>query len=321
MADLRIDAIEDVPVLHEASVVTIGVFDGLHLGHRSILEHLNAAGRARGLPTVCVTFSVHPKAVLTGEPPRHILSLDHRLALLHAAGVDDVIVVAFSERFAAIEAETFVRELLVERLGVRELVVGHDTAIGRGRRGDAAFLARAGREHDFEVVAVGGVTVDGRRCSSTTIREAIARGDLRTASRMLGRTVSLLGRIVRGEGRGATIGFPTANLEVVSEAFPPRGVYAVTARTVDGDVPGVMNYGSRPTFEQDEEHAVFEIHVLDAQDLDLYGQRMEVFLHAFLRPERRFESAGALVEQIRRDCAAARDVPRLLPPRASIWEA
>lgn len=320
MTELRIEALEDVPVLHAASVVTIGVFDGLHLGHQSILEHLNAAGRSRGLPKTCITFSVHPKAVLTHAPPRQILSLDHRLALLRSAGVDDVIVVAFSPRFASIEAETFVEELLVARLGVRELVVGYDTAIGHGRRGDAAFLARAGREHDFEVVAVGGVVVDGLTCSSTNIRHAIATGDLRTASRMLGRTVSLLGRVVRGDGRGATLGFPTANLEVVSEAFPPKGVYAVTARTADGDLPAVMNYGNRPTFAQDETHAVLEVHVLDARGLDLYGQRMEVFLHAFLRPERRFDGVESLVAQIRADCEAARDVERRLPDRSIIWD-
>jgi riboflavin kinase/FMN adenylyltransferase len=132
---------------------------------------------------------------------------------------------------------------------------------------------------------------------------------------MLGRPVSLLGTVVRGDGRGATIGFPTANLEVTSEAFPPLGVYAVTARCEEGDLPGVMNYGLRPTFKQDESHAVFEIHVLDRDDLDLYGQRLEVFLHASLRREQRFNGVDELKAQIARDCEAARGVKRVLPAR------
>jgi riboflavin kinase/FMN adenylyltransferase len=309
-----IRAPEDLDVLHAASVVTVGVFDGLHLGHLQILQRLQAAAREHGLPSACVTFSVHPRAVLQGDAPRHILSLEHRLELIERRGVDDAVVIEFSRDFAAIEPEVFVEQLLVRRLGTRELVIGHDTAIGKGRRGDADFLARAGRRHGFRVVAVGGVLVNGEVVSSTAVRRAIAAGDLPHAERLLGRPVSLLGTVVHGDGRGAQIGFPTANLEVTSEAFPPLGVYAVTARCAAGDLPAVMNYGLRPTFHQDETHAVFEIHVLDRSDLSLYGERMEVFLHAQLRREQRFESVGALKAQIARDCEAARAVARPLPP-------
>lgn len=308
-----IAALEQLEVLHPASVVTVGVFDGLHLGHVSILERLADARRAQGLPAVCVTFSVHPRAVLRGEAPRQILSIDHRLELLARAGVDDAVVIEFSPQFAAVQPEAFVEELLVRRLGVRELVIGHDTAIGKGRRGDADFLAGAGRRYGFRVVAVGGVTVDGEVVSSTGVRQAIAEGDLARAERLLGRPMSLLGTVVHGDGRGAQLGFPTANLEVRSEAFPPFGVYAVTARTAAGDLPAVMNYGLRPTFKQDETHAVFEIHVLDRHDLQLYGQRVEVFLHAQLRSEQRFAGVEALKAQIARDVAQARDVERKLP--------
>jgi riboflavin kinase/FMN adenylyltransferase len=305
---------EDLDVLHAASVVTVGVFDGLHLGHLQILQRLASAAREHGLPSVCVTFSVHPRAVLQGEAPRHILSLEHRLELIEREGVDDAVVIEFSRAFAAIGAESFVEQLLVRRLGTRELVIGHDTAIGRDRRGDADFLAAAGRRHGFRVVAVGGVLVNGEVVSSTAVRRAIAAGDLPHAERLLGRPVSLLGTVVHGDGRGASIGYPTANLEVTSEAFPPFGVYAVTARCRQGDLPAVMNYGLRPTFHQDETHAVFEIHVLDRADLSLYGERMEVFLHEHLRREQRFEGVEALKAQIARDCRAARDVARNLPP-------
>jgi riboflavin kinase/FMN adenylyltransferase len=309
-----VSSIEELPALHPASVVTVGVFDGLHLGHLSILQRLARASTERELPSVCVTFSVHPKAVLKGTSPRHILSLEHRLDLLARQGVDDVVVIGFSREFAQVEPETFVEELLVRRLGVTELVIGHDTAIGKDRRGDAAFLATAGRRYGFRVVAVGGVTVNGEVVSSTAVRRAIATGDLPAAERLLGRPVSLLGTVVKGDGRGATLGFPTANLEVHSEAFPPLGVYAVTARCALGDLPAVMNYGLRPTFKQDETHAVFEVHVLDGDDLQLYGERMEVFVHEQLRKEQRFDGPEQLKAQIARDCEAARGVPRHVPP-------
>ena len=308
----RIEALE---VLHPASVVTVGVFDGLHLGHVSILERLADARRSHGLPAVCVTFSVHPRAVLRGEAPRQILSLDHRLELLARQGVDDAVVIEFSPEFAGVEPETFIEQLLVRRLGVRELVIGHDTAIGHARRGDPDFLASAGRRYGFRVVAVGGVTVNGEVVSSTGVRQAIAEGDLARAERLLGRPMSLLGTVVHGDGRGASLGFPTANLEVRSEAFPPFGVYAVTARTAQGDLPAVMNYGLRPTFHQDETHAVFEIHVIGRHDLQLYGQRIEAFLHQQLRREQRFSGVEELKAQIARDVEQARAVVRKLPAR------
>jgi len=295
------------------SVATVGVFDGVHLGHQTVLDRLLSAAAERRLPAVCVTFSVHPKAVLRNEAPRQITSIDHRLDLLERTGVDVAVVIEFTRDFAATEPEDFVETLLVRGLGVRELVIGHDTAIGRGRRGDAAFLADAGLRYGFKVVALGEVRVDGQVVSSTAVRRAIASGDLVTARRMLGRPPSLLGRIVHGDGRGAQIGFPTANLEVHSEAFPPLGVYAVTARCGGSDLPGVMNYGMRPTFQQDARHAVFEIHLIDQHDLDLYGERMEVFLQKSLRRERRFESVDELTAQIARDVEAAREA---LAPRA-----
>ncbi len=300
-------ALSDLPVLHTGSVVTVGVFDGLHLGHAAILQRLRGAAREHRLPAVCVTFWPHPRAVLRGEAPLHILSLEHRLDLLAQQGVDDAVVIDFSSQFAAVEPEAFVEELLVRRLGCRELVIGHDTAVGRARRGDAEFLAQAGRHYDFRVVAVGGVVVNGEVVSSTAVRQAIGEGDLHHARRLLGRPVSLLGTVVQGDGRGATLGFPTANLEVTSEAFPPLGVYAVRARCSLGELPAVMNYGLRPTFHQDATHAVFEVHVLDRTDLKLRGERMEVLLFEHLRRERKFGSVAELQAQIARDCAAARE--------------
>lgn len=314
----HVRSIDELDLQLDGSVVTVGVFDGLHLGHETLIERLNDCSRRLGVPSVCVTFSVHPRAVLgAARAPASIISLDHRLELLDARGVDHAVVIEFDEDFAQVEADVFVAELLVRRLAVRELVIGHDTAIGRGRRGNAEFLAEAGRRYGFGVMAIGGVSIDGRLVSSTSVREAITSGDLVNAARMLGGPPSLLGTVVHGDGRGATIGVPTANLEVRSEAFPPMGVYAVTARCAEGDLQAVMNYGMRPTFKQDETRGVFEIHVLGRTDLDLYGARMEVFLHEYLRPERRFDGPDELVAQIRADCEAAAKVDgrALLPPR------
>lgn len=305
-----ITALGELELRLRGSVVTIGVFDGLHLGHQAILDRLVAAAQRRRLPAVCITFSVHPRSVLAGQAPQQILSLEHRLELLEARGIEHCIVIEFGPGFASLEAATFVEELLVRRLGVAELVIGHDTAVGKGRQGDAAFLGEAGVHYGFAVVALGEVLVDGMRVSSTAVRRAITSGDLQLARRLLGRPVSLLGRIVHGDGRGARIGFPTANLEVTSEAFPPLGVYAVTARTRLGELPGVMNYGLRPTFHQAAEHAVFEVHLLDLPpgEVSLYGERMEVELHEYLRREQRFASVEELSAQIRRDVEAARVV-------------
>ncbi len=314
----HVRSIDELDLQLPGSVVTIGVFDGLHLGHEALIERLHDCARQHDVPSVCVTFSIHPRAVLgNASGPASILSLDHRLDLLEARDVDHAVVIEFSEDFAQLEPDVFVAELLVRRLGARELVIGHDTAIGRDRRGDAAFLAEAGRRYGFGVTSIGGVVIDGKLVSSTSVREAITSGDLAAAARMLGRPPSLLGTVVTGDGRGATIGVPTANLEVRSEAFPPMGVYAVTARTIDGDHQAVMNYGMRPTFKQDEHHGVFEIHILGRTDLQLYGTRLEVFLHEFLRPEKRFDGPDALVTQIRADCeaAAAIDGRAQLPPR------
>lgn len=303
-----IGAIDDLDLALPGSVATLGVFDGLHLGHQTVLDRVLAAAKRRGMPAVCVTFGVHPKAVLLGEAPGQIHSIEHRLELLETAGLDHVVVIDFSKDFASVEPEAFVEQLLVRRLGIAELVIGHDTAIGRHRRGDAAFLADAGQRFGFTTVAVGEVTVDGLPTSSTAVRRAIAAGDLQSARRMLGRPISLLGRVVKGDGRGSTIGIPTANLEVEGEAFPPLGVYAVTVRAPGLEhVPAVMNYGLRPTFQQAGDHAVFEIHVLDRDDLELYGQRMEVSIHAFLRRERRFADSDELVAQIQDDIAQGRE--------------
>lgn len=297
----RFDDPVDVPA---GGVATIGVFDGVHRGHAAIIDRVVAAASRFGGPAVAVTFSVHPVVVVKRLPPRSITSLPHRLRLLERRGLDHVVVLPFDEEVRAVSAERFARRVFLDVLRLRGLLVGPDARIGRDREGDTEFLARFAAEHDLSFEVVPPVLDRGEPVSSTKVRAAIADGDLERAARMLGRPVSLLGRVVQGEGRGRRIGFPTANLDLDHEIRPPAGVYA--GRTwLEGKTHGaVLNIGVRPTFGPDGDLTV-EVHLLDF-DGDLYGRTLEVEVLFRLRGEERFDGPEALAERIRSDCDRAR---------------
>lgn len=283
---------------------TLGVFDGVHLGHQAILARVRALADEVGGPAVVLTFAEHPVVVIRGLQPRLITSLPHRLRRFEEAGVDHCVVLPFDEEVRRLEAESFALRLFVEVLELRALALGPDARIGRDRQGDVTFLRSFCERHGIRFDVVDDLQRDGHRVSSTRIRTAIADGDLARAARMLGRPVSMLGTVAHGDGRGRTIGFPTANLDLHHEIRPPPGVYAVRAH-VDGEVlPAVANVGVRPTFGPDGDLRV-EVHVLDRQ-LDLYGQDLEIELVDRVRDELRFDSREALVAQIHRDVEAAR---------------
>ena len=288
------------------SVVSIGVFDGLHVGHQATLRANVARARSLGAQAAVVTFRRHPKIVLLGHAPRTITALEHRIELFRRAGIDHVVALAFDEALREMSAEDFVAEYLVRGLAARAFVLGFDSKFGKDRRGGADLLRAMG----FAVEVVPEVRVAGRAVSSTAIREAIELGDLAAASAMLGRPVSILGRVVRGDGRGRTLGFPTANLELHGELCPPVGVYAARARWSDASgertAPAVVNVGFRPTVaERPASAPLVEAHLLDCA-VDLYGQALELEFHARLRDEQRFADPGALAAQIARDVGAAR---------------
>ncbi len=283
-------------------VVTIGVFDGVHRGHRAVLARTREMAARQGGEVVVLTFDIHPRTLTTGHAPPLITSLGHRLLLLGREGVDSTVVLQFDEALRETPAIRFIDDVLVARIGVKGVVVGHDTHFGHRREGDHALLAARLVPRGIPVETTEPVTLrDGTVVSSSAIRAAVSSGDLDAAARLLGRPPALFGTVVRGDGRGKQLGFPTANLDMRHELRPGRGVYGGAAR-YDGVIrPAVVNIGGRPTFHPEAHEDTVEVHVLGWEG-DLYGRDVEVTLFGKLRDERRFESVDALREQIAADC-------------------
>jgi riboflavin kinase/FMN adenylyltransferase len=301
----RYDRLDELaPSLFRRPAVTIGVFDGMHRGHRHLIESLRALADEHRGEAVVLTFETHPQAVIRGAAPRRVLSVSHRLLLLERLGVDAAIVLPFDDRIRSTSHVRFTEEVLVARLGAAALLFGYNSAFGEGGAGTAASVRVLGEAHGFAVVEAPPIALHGAPISTSRIRDAIEAGDLAVAAEMLGRPVALYGRVVRGEGRGRRLGFPTANVDPEGEIQPPVGVYQVVA-TVRGErYAAVANLGVRPTFRADRgEPPQVEVHV-PGIDFDFYGERVEVEFVRKLREERRFESVEALVRQIRQDVAS-----------------
>jgi riboflavin kinase/FMN adenylyltransferase len=294
------------------AVLSIGMFDGVHLGHRSILECNVARARALGAVPTVLTFRRHPKSLLLGRSPRTLTPLEHRLELFARAGIEQAAVLPFDDALRSLTAPEFVRTIAIEGLGTRAFVLGFDSKFGRDRAGTPDSLRAMGL--DVEVAPE--VQVLGRPVSSTAIREAVELGDLVAAAAMLGRPVSVFGRVVHGSSLGHRIGFPTANLDLRHGLHPPPGVYACRVRLLLAEAarvsyPGVTNIGFRPTVSAEPaRHPQVEVHLLGF-DGDLYGERIELEFVARLRGERRFAGIDELCAQIGRDVAEAR---RILSP-------
>ncbi len=301
------------PDRFRAPAVTLGVFDGVHRGHLLILERLRSSARRLGGDAVVVTFDRHPRLVIAGSAPPTITSLEHRLVLFERAGVDATAILRFDERLAAMPAERFLGEILLGKIGARAIVLGADSHFGREREGNIRFLEERRERHGYELEAVPLLArPGGRGISSTVIRAAISEGRLDDAAEMLGRPVSLLGRVERGDERGRRLGFPTANLALHHELHPPRGVYAGNVEVDGVRYRALVNIGVRPTFDGPACELV-EVHLLGFEG-NLYGRVLEVEFLRRLRDERRFESPDALTAQIRADREAAlADVGELAP--------
>ena len=298
----------------QGSVVTVGTFDGVHLGHLHLLRRLADRGRAAGLRSVLVTFSPHPLEVVNPSAAPPLLTVgDEKIEVLAEVGLDYVVVLPFTSELQAYPPEAFV-ELLRRRLQLRELLIGHDHAFGRGRTGGVDMLRALGHRDGFRVDVVDAVSAGGLPVSSTKIRRAVAGGDLATAAAGLGRHYAASGRVVHGDKRGRLLGFPTINLELPStrKLLPPVGVYAVRAQTPLGSFGGMMNLGPRPTFG--DQALGLEVHLFEGAG-DLYGARVRVEFIAWLRETRRFESAEALVAQLGRDADAAQAALAVAPTR------
>lgn len=288
-----------------ATVLTLGNFDGVHRGHQAIAGAAVAAGRARDAQVVALTFHPHPIAVVAPErTPPAIQTVHDRLVALRALGIDTVVLQRFSRRFAAQDPETFVRDFLLARLALAHVVVGYNVTFGHNRAGTAEVLASLGRRHGFTVEAIGPVTVGEAAVSSSAVRRAVAAGDVGTAAALLGRPFAIRGRVVAGDRRGRTIGFPTANLHMRQGlVLPADGVYAAWVATGGVRRPAVVNVGVRPTFGV--LGRTVEAHLLDFQG-DLYGAWAVAELVDRLRGEERFPTVEALTARIAADVARAR---------------
>lgn len=308
------NGLESVPAGSGPFVATIGNYDGVHRGHRRILDEVTSLAARSGGTSLVVTFDPHPVAVVApSRAPRLLATRRQKLDALAAAGIDAVLVVAFDAATAALDGEAFLAELLLPRVPLAAVRVGAGFRFGRGRGGDLALLERVGRARGFDVAGVAHVTVDGETVSSSAIRAAVESGDVERAAAMLGRPFATEGEVIRGDGRGRKLSFPTANVAVENELIPRRGVYVTEAMVLAARYPSVTNVGTRPTFGG--ESLVVETHLLDFDD-DLYGERIEVRFLARLRDERRFAGMDELADQIARDRAAAAAFFQRLPEPA-----
>ncbi len=293
---------------HHGCVVAFGGFDGLHLGHRAVIARAVELAETPARPATVVLFEPLPREFLDARnaPPR-LYPLRERVEIIAALGIERVVCLQFNARIAASGAEEFIARILVEKLGVRALVVGEGFRFGRGQSGDVALLNAAAVRYGFETECITAVVTDtGGRISSTRVREALMAGDLAQAARLLGRDYSVSGRVVHGSRRGARLGFPTANLALGRRSPPLRGVFAaVVEGAAAAPLPGVVNAGYRPTF--DDRGFCFEVHLPGFSD-NLYGRRLRARLVAKIRDEQRFDTAGELKSRIKEDIEAAMEV-------------
>ena len=293
-----------IPEKLQGAFVTIGNFDGVHLGHQYIFRHLTEEARGAGSPSAVITFDPHPKMIL--HPDRRpfylITTLEEKIDLLAAQGIDALILIPFSLEFASMTAGEFVGQLLWDKLRLRKILIGHDYAFGRGKEGNEDFLRTFGQKLGFAVEAMNAFQIGEVTISSTRVRTVIQAGDVKTAAAYLGRPYNLVGTVVAGHHRGTGLGFPTANLDPEKILVPPNGVYAAIINLEGRKYRAVLNIGMNPTFGDNRRS--IEVFLLDFHE-NIYGKRMEVLFIEKLRDERKFPDPGALVEQIKQDVSRA----------------
>jgi riboflavin kinase/FMN adenylyltransferase len=295
----------------ERAVVTIGAYDGMHLGHQAVIDHVRRLATERNCRSALITFDKHPATVVRPESaPKLLTDREQRVELLSNTGLDAVVMIEFNEAQAAESPESFIQRVLIDCLSVSAVVIGEDFHFGRGRGGNVDLLAKFGVDHDFDVEPL---ELLGREdgvdepVSSTAIRRALAGGDITRANEMLGRPFEARGAVVQGDQRGRLLGFPTANVEVSNRiCLPADGVYAGVYERPNFEVHDcAINLGRRPTFYEHAETSLLEAHLLDF-DGDLYGEPAKVRFVHFLRSERKFDGIDALIEQLRSDVESTR---------------
>jgi riboflavin kinase/FMN adenylyltransferase len=301
----RLTLDQSLPADLRGSILALGNFDGFHLGHQAVVSRAVARGHHERRPVIVATFDPHPVRFFKPDvPPFRLTSLDQRESLFAHAGADAMLVFRFDAELAATSAEDFIAELLAERIGAAGVVTGDDFTFGKGRGGNVEVLKSLGLKVGIAAEAVAPVLLDGERISSGRIREALAAADPGTATRLLSRPFAVQAIVERGDGRGHELGCPTANVRLGDYQRPAYGIYAVHVRLDDDrEFPGVASFGVRPTFEP-------AVELLEANlfgfDGDLYDRTIEIALHAYIRPERKFDDLSALSAQMQADAAEAR---------------
>jgi riboflavin kinase/FMN adenylyltransferase len=291
-----------------ATTLTVGTYDGVHVGHRHIINAMKATAHEHGERTVVVTFDPHPQIVLAKadkDPVRTLTSIEQKLEIFEACGVDVTIVISFTKEFASTSPDVFIRNIIASTIGVRHFFVGHDHMFGKDRGGNRATLAELGTQLGFEVLNIAPVLIQDAIVSSTRVRHALYAGNVEDAATMLSRPYQVRGTVVRGDQRGRKLGIPTANIAPhgMHTLLPAHGVYVVSS-VIDGrTVYGMANIGLRPTFTNDTE-STLEVHYLDYDSM-LYDRTIGVDFHRFIRKEQRFEHADMFLSQLREDRAVA----------------
>ena len=291
---------------HRGNVVTIGSFDGVHLGHQAILKQVCERAKYLNVASLAMIFEPQPHEYFSGEKaPARLMRLGEKAHALFAAGIDRVFCLPFNRKLSELSAQAFIDDILVAHLGVKHLVVGDDFRFGAGRQGDYALLQQAGEQHGFTVVDMHTYVADDERVSSTRIRQLLENNEFDEANRLLGKTYRINGRVVKGNQLGRTLGVPTANVHLHRYRSPLSGVFAVVATVKGRHLPGVANVGVRPTVGGDTK-PILEVHLFDF-NADIYGEKIGVeFVHK-LRDEQKFAGLEALTEQIHRDMQDAKD--------------
>ncbi len=290
------------------SVVTIGVFDGVHIGHQAVIKKVVMRSRAIGARAIAITFDPHPMKLLSASHfVPSLISLKHRIRLIKELGIDSVTVLKFDRKMADITAEKFVKNILIKRFNTKEVFVGEDFRFGAGAEADANILKEIGRAYAIKVNIVKDVKKDGAVVSSSIIRQFVVRGEIDMASGLLGRSYSILGTVVGGAKLARVLGYPTANLNPHHEAVPPSGVYAVKIIFNKKTFKGVMNIGVKPTFYDhghDKEPAI-EVHIFSFHSR-IYGKDLEVLFVKKLRDEKKFKTQDELISQIKKDVKSSK---------------